>query len=322
MREAATCEAKTQLQRNPLEEVIRCLRSRPGESLSLDAMAEIACLSRYYFIRMFRAVTGLPPARFLTVVRMDMAKHLLLNSDMKVTEICFEVGYRSLGTFERRFSELVGLSPGRLRQLGKQPDLLSLAVHWIDHGLTLLIPQSDRCLNIQTRLPDSFHGFVFACLSQAKSASRIPVASGIGRGAESLAVPCLANGQYVLGAVAIEYGSNSLSMLMNSNALRTSGTFLRIDGGYPQNSIQVEFREPRITDPPVLPVLPIIILDRFFNRNGTLSRRQFVLDQTADCFKPSDLGLGHVAIEAITGALYAGMAKTETTDMILERSIS
>ncbi len=107
-----------------IERVISAMRGRVGDTLPLHAMAEIAHLSPYHFARVFRQVTGIPPGEFLGALRLERAKQLLLTTDLSVTEICFEVGYGSLGTFTSRFTRLVGLPPGRTRRL---PEELVLA---------------------------------------------------------------------------------------------------------------------------------------------------------------------------------------------------
>src|SRR5215472_10294802 len=100
-----------------VQRVISTLRERLDENISLEEMASVAYMSRYHFNRTFRQVTGLPPCRFLTKLRVEAATQMLLNTDTSVTDICLEVGYTSLGTFVRRFSDLLGISPMRLRAL-------------------------------------------------------------------------------------------------------------------------------------------------------------------------------------------------------------
>ncbi len=103
--------------RAAVERVLRAMRIEVDGRLSLDDLAEIACLSPFHFTRVFRGVTGIPPGRFQTALKIDRAKALLLATDQPVTEICYAVGYESLGTFTTRFTSLVGVSPGRLRRL-------------------------------------------------------------------------------------------------------------------------------------------------------------------------------------------------------------
>src|ERR1044071_7710767 len=82
-------------------------------------MSKIAYISPYHFNRIFRQVTGIPPNQFFYAMRLETAKRLLLTTDTNVTDVCFDVGYNSLGTFIRRFTGLVGLSPSRFRSLAR-----------------------------------------------------------------------------------------------------------------------------------------------------------------------------------------------------------
>src|SRR5437763_3941434 len=103
--------------RRAVERVIAAMRERPGEPLTLETMGKIAGLSPHHFNRVFRRVTGVPPRRFLGALRLEAAKQLLLTTPLSVTEVCFEVGYGSVGTFTTRFTQLVGVPPGELRRL-------------------------------------------------------------------------------------------------------------------------------------------------------------------------------------------------------------
>jgi AraC-like DNA-binding protein len=87
-----------------------------AQPLDLDAMAAAAGFSRFHFARSFRAAYGEPPGAYLTRRRVERAQDLLRSVNLTVTEICHLVGFSSLGTFSRRFSELVGCSPTAYRR--------------------------------------------------------------------------------------------------------------------------------------------------------------------------------------------------------------
>jgi len=103
-----------------VERVIAAMHRHEDGTLYLHTMAEMANLSPYHFARMFRNVTGIPPGEFLTAVGLERAQRLLLGTEMGVAEVCFEVGYESVGTFATRFKDLVGLPPGRMRRLPEE----------------------------------------------------------------------------------------------------------------------------------------------------------------------------------------------------------
>lgn len=98
-----------------VETVIGQMRADVGYPYTLDVFAEMANYSPFHFARMFRNAVGIPPGEFLAALRFERAKELILRTDLSITDICFEVGFSSLGTFSSRFKHLVGISPNDLR---------------------------------------------------------------------------------------------------------------------------------------------------------------------------------------------------------------
>jgi AraC-like DNA-binding protein len=84
--------------------------------LDVEALARDAHMSAGHFSRQFRLAYGESPYSYLMTRRIERAMALLRRGDLSVTEVCFEVGCTSLGTFSTRFSELVGVSPSAYRQ--------------------------------------------------------------------------------------------------------------------------------------------------------------------------------------------------------------
>jgi len=81
----------------------------------LQQAAREACLSEFYFHRLFRANFGETPHDFLTRLRMDRARQMLA-SERNVTDVCFEVGYESLGSFSSKFRAQFGRSPAAFQR--------------------------------------------------------------------------------------------------------------------------------------------------------------------------------------------------------------
>lgn len=100
-----------------VERAVLFMRARMADPLALEELAHAALMSPYHFNRVFRLVTGIPPGQFLTALRMAEAKRLLLTTSQRVTDVCFAVGFESLGTFTTRFGHLVGVAPQELRRL-------------------------------------------------------------------------------------------------------------------------------------------------------------------------------------------------------------
>ncbi|MER6214850.1 helix-turn-helix transcriptional regulator [Streptomyces sp. NPDC048387] len=104
-----------------LEDLARLRRARDAmdrdyaKPLDVPALARIALMSAGHFSRSFRAAYGETPYGYLMTRRIERAKALLRRGDLSVTEVCFEVGCTSLGSFSSRFTELVGESPSAYR---------------------------------------------------------------------------------------------------------------------------------------------------------------------------------------------------------------
>ncbi|WP_458687449.1 helix-turn-helix transcriptional regulator [Nocardia tengchongensis] len=82
-----------------------------AEPLDLGALAAAAGVSKYHFLRCFAATYGKTPALYLAERRIERAQDLLRATNVTVTEACMLVGYSSLGSFSRKFTDLVGMSP-------------------------------------------------------------------------------------------------------------------------------------------------------------------------------------------------------------------
>ena len=124
-----------------LEDLARLRRVRDridrdyAQPLDVEALARGVHLSAGHLSRQFKAAYGESPYAYLMTRRIERAMALLRRGDLSVTDVCFEVGCSSLGTFSTRFSELVGMSPSAYRD---------------EHGETSGIPS---CVSKQVTRP-------------------------------------------------------------------------------------------------------------------------------------------------------------------------
>jgi AraC-like DNA-binding protein len=86
-----------------------------AEDLSLEAVAKAVNTSTFYFCKMFKRATGLTFTEYLSRVRVEKAKSLLLNPHIRISEVAFEVGFQSLSQFNRVFKKITGQSPSQYR---------------------------------------------------------------------------------------------------------------------------------------------------------------------------------------------------------------
>jgi AraC-like DNA-binding protein/ligand-binding sensor protein len=85
------------------------------EEISLGQVAKAVNMSSYYFCKMFKKVTGINFTDYVARVRIEKSKNLLLNPNLRVSEIAFEVGFQSLTHFNRVFKKILGQSPTEYR---------------------------------------------------------------------------------------------------------------------------------------------------------------------------------------------------------------
>jgi len=87
-----------------------------GERLSLGVVARVVHTSPFYFCKLFKRVTGTNFTDYLSRIRIEKAKNLLLNPNLRISEIAFEVGFQSLTHFNRIFKRHTGFAPSRYRR--------------------------------------------------------------------------------------------------------------------------------------------------------------------------------------------------------------
>jgi transcriptional regulator GlxA family with amidase domain len=87
-----------------------------AEPIDLAQLAAIATLSKYHFHRLFRSTYGRTPAAYLSERRIERAQDLLRATNLTVTEVCFAVGFSSLGSFSSRFAAVVGETPSQFQR--------------------------------------------------------------------------------------------------------------------------------------------------------------------------------------------------------------
>lgn len=242
--------------------VIKYLQARLHEPLSLQEMSSVAIFSPFHFNRVFHQVTGLPPGQFLSMLRVQAAKRLLLTSRLSVTDICFEVGYDSLGTFIRRFTQFVGVSPNRLRRLTEAGPLPSFQA------------LEEQCAKTRHPRPGTHQvkglitahavgeGPIFVGLF------RTPIPMGQPVGCTFLTAPgpfkicAVPEGRYYMFAAAFPWSQEPLSYLLPDESRMHVGV---VEGpvpvgAQPSSVARLELRRLRITDPPIVVALPLLLL--------------------------------------------------------------
>ena len=89
------------------------------EAWPVQRLADVSGISEAHFARSFKQAFGTPPHRYLLTRRIERATALLRDTDLPITEIAFQTGWESLGTFGRTFRDITGENPGTVRSLAR-----------------------------------------------------------------------------------------------------------------------------------------------------------------------------------------------------------
>lgn len=270
MYRASTLSAYSQT----IERVIGAMHAHVSAPLALEAMAEIACLSPFHFNRKFRSLIGIPPGEFLAALRLDAAKRLLLTTSLSVTDVCFELGYASLGTFTTRFKQLVGLSPLQLRLLAGEIDLSTLAAllderHERRHALSLSTV-SDHGVRGTIAVPAPFDGLIFAGLFPKPVPQGRPVACTTLDAPGRYQIAPVPDGRFYLLAAAVPRSPSARTYLMSSASplVGIAERPVLVSDGRADATVDLVLRPRRPVDPPILGVFPPLLASRAAVRAG------------------------------------------------------
>lgn len=242
-----------------LVERMTLLMRSADEPLSIPDLAEIAGLSPFYFSRIFRAHAGIPPGEFQAVLRFERAKELLLTTPASITEICFEVGYGSLGTFSSRFKALVGVSPAEFRQLPHVVADMDIRQR-IEARVVIEMPGT-AVVEGEAILPGPGpRGIYIGVYPDAIAASR-PVAGVSLAEPGPFRISGIPKGSWRLLSAALPYENDPLVHLLPMQAaVVASGGRLDVRTGTEQFRRTLRYHEPRQHMPPVLTSLPTLLL--------------------------------------------------------------
>lgn len=238
--------------RRAVEHVIEEVSERLDESFSLEELASLVFFSPYHFHRIFRHVTGVPPGRFFSALRIEAAKRLLLTSDLSVTEVCLEVGYQSLGTFTSQFSRLVGVSPRTFRNLPRLNGDLA-AQTWLQPPP----PPASATVAVTGRLEleDGDCGCLAAVgLFRTPLAEGRPVACTLAGAPGRYEIRAERGGSFYVLAASLEPAAGWLGLLLQDADLRVASSHdpIRLRRGTPPRTVDLVLRPRRLIDPPIL----------------------------------------------------------------------
>lgn len=250
-----------------IDEVIAYIHQNLHDPLPLSRLAGYAAYSPFHFTRIFKERTGLPPLYYVSALRLQKAKDLLLRTNLSIRDIGLEIGQQSLGTFTTRFTERVGVRPSDFRNQAQQTEHHLSSLRRLDDWRTPGLASNPYArIEGSLRAAVPFDGFVLVGLFPRPIPEGLPL---YGTLVSSLGDFCFTDvkpGIYYLMATSISWGMKAADILLPHSTLRTrSKEPIVVEPYTTVPPLEVMLYPPRLDDPPILISLPLL-MNRFLKR--------------------------------------------------------
>ncbi|MBE1445179.1 AraC-like DNA-binding protein [Paenibacillus sp. OAS669] len=244
-----------------IDGVVSYIHQHLYDPLPLNHLASYAGYSPYHFTRIFKERIGLPPLYYVSSLRLQKAKDLLLLTNMCIRDIGLEIGQQSLGTFTTRFTERVGVSPSEFRNSALQADDHLGTLHRLEHWTR----QSQASSAISTitgsfEAEVPFDGVVLVGLFTKPIPEGMPLYGTLVKFTDSFCFRNVKPGVYYLMATSVSWGTRAIDFLLPHSTLRTRSKkpiIVRPHTVIPHQ--HVSLHPARQDDPPILISLPLLM---------------------------------------------------------------
>jgi AraC family transcriptional regulator len=249
--------------------VVGHMNENLGEDHTLKEMADVAIISPFHFNRIFREVTGVSPVRYLYALRINEAKRLILTTKNKIIDICYSVGYNSLGSFNNRFVSLVGYSPRCIRSLAAHVDLADVRRELDVYVQRTKASSHDPCsLWGRVHVPPSFSGVCMVALFSGPPANAYPVAVVLAEGGAYALPPVRHSGTYFALAVGLTWHDQMVDFLLQPDCLQAELLKIHLSPNGRSSPIDFHLEPKLLVAPPAPPCLAFKLVDQFVRLPG------------------------------------------------------
>ncbi|MED4956648.1 AraC family transcriptional regulator [Paenibacillus sp. FSL R5-0527] len=257
-----------------IDEVIAYIQQNIHEPLPLPRLAKYAAYSPFHFSRIFKERMGLPPLYYVSAMRLQKAKDLLLRTDMTIRDIGLEIGQQSLGTFTTRFTERVGMTPSDFRNsIRHAGDLLRSLQHFNEGRLRGWKMNRPGNIGGTVQAASAFSGVIFIGLFAKPIPEGLPLYGTLLFSLGEFCFTGVKPGTYYLMATSLDWGTNANDILLPQRTLRTRFHHpIAVKPGIPVPYQEVMLYPPRADDPPILISLSVL-MNRFLRRSLQKSNR-------------------------------------------------
>jgi AraC family transcriptional regulator len=250
-----------------IDEVIEYIHQHIYDPLPLSRLADYAAYSPYHFTRIFKERIGLPPLYYVSSLRLQKAKDLLLRTNLSIRDIGLEIGQQSLGTFTTRFTERVGVCPSEFRDSAFHADNHLRSLQKLNDW-SIFIPTTNQHAKIEgtIRAEIPFEGVILIGLFAKPIPEGLPLHGMLLSSLGNFCFTGVKPGTYYLMATSVSWGMRAMDFLLPHTTLRTRSKKPIIVEPYSRiPHQQVTLYAPSPDDPPILISLPLL-MNNFLNR--------------------------------------------------------
>lgn len=255
-----------------VQESIAYIHKHLYEPLTLADLARHAAYSPYHFTRIFKEQIGISPQYYISSLRLQKAKDLLLETGLSIRDISLEIGQQSLGTFTTRFTDKVGMTPSEFRHSSDKARQSLISLHdsdaWGLSGSFNPLPLTGKSGivegSITAEIP--FQGIILIGLFAKPIPEGMPLYGTLLSSLGEFRFTHVQPGTYYLLATSVAWSSSSVEVLLPHSTLRArSREPLKVKPGHEVPYQEIKLHPPRLDDPPILISLPVL-MDHYLNR--------------------------------------------------------
>jgi len=259
-----------------IDEVIAYIHKHIDEPLELSRLADIALYSPFHFTRIFKEKIGLPPLYYVSALRLQKAKDLLLQTNLTIRDIGLEIGQQSLGTFTTRFTERVGVTPSEFRRSAQEADAHFKSLRNLSDWETTSFAHLPGNSTIEGRIHSAvpFDGFILIGLFAKPIPEGFPLYGTLLPSLGRFRFMDVRPGTYYLMATSVSWGMQTKDFLLPHATLRTrSHAPIIVQPHTPVHYQEVMLHPARQDDPPILISLPLL-MQNFLNQKNQSRQRK------------------------------------------------
>ncbi|MCJ8013499.1 AraC family transcriptional regulator [Paenibacillus sp. KQZ6P-2] len=244
-----------------VEKAIHFMKNHLDEDITSEQIAAEIGYSPYHFTRIFKSVTGVSPRHYLAALRIEKGKKEILNNQKSLLKVILSIGYRSVGSFNTRFRDYVGVTPKKFFSNAKP--LTSHMNKYHDSEIDLHPQSHTSTSRIICRIdtPDSFKGIIFVGLFPKPIPDQRPVVGTALNRNGQFHLCGIPNGTYYVLATGIPWSMNPRDYFILDHSLR--GMYSEAIHVTEQTDLKIaiKLREPLISDPPIVINLPLLLFE-------------------------------------------------------------